>query len=174
MKNQFDGCCILLIIMFLTNSIRRSRRRADFGFLIPSLFGLVTKVTFYRLAVTVSSGPGFVLKQEALGLATMVELPIVAVNVQRAGPATGSPTKTEQGDLLMALHGRHSQSPIEYLTKSREQVSRKSENGKIPVNTACKPRFMLRRLRRKSRRRCPVTQCHKGINNPSAQSIAQI
>ncbi len=68
-----------------------------------------------HLAVTISSGPGFVLKQEALGLAVMVELPIVAVNVQRAGPATGSPTKTEQGDLLMAMHGRHSQSPIPIL-----------------------------------------------------------
>lgn len=65
-----------------------------------------------RLAVTVSSGPGFVLKQEALGLAVMVELPLVAINVQRAGPSTGSPTKTEQGDLLAALFGRHSQSPI--------------------------------------------------------------
>jgi len=71
-----------------------------------------------ELAVTVSSGPGFVLKQESLGLAVMVELPLVAVNVQRAGPATGSPTKTEQGDLLMALHGRHSQSPIPVLAAS--------------------------------------------------------
>jgi 2-oxoglutarate ferredoxin oxidoreductase subunit alpha len=68
-----------------------------------------------HLAVTVSSGPGFVLKQESLGLAVMVELPLVAVNVQRAGPATGSPTKTEQGDLLMALYGRHSQSPAPVL-----------------------------------------------------------
>jgi 2-oxoglutarate ferredoxin oxidoreductase subunit alpha len=68
-----------------------------------------------HLAVTVSSGPGFVLKQEALGLAVMVELPLVAVDVQRAGPATGSPTKTEQGDLLAALCGRHSQSPLPIL-----------------------------------------------------------
>ncbi|MFP6655925.1 MAG: 2-oxoglutarate ferredoxin oxidoreductase subunit alpha, partial [Myxococcota bacterium] len=65
-----------------------------------------------QLAVTVSSGPGFVLKQEALGLAVMVELPLVAINVQRAGPSTGSPTKTEQGDLLAVLFGRHSESPI--------------------------------------------------------------
>jgi 2-oxoglutarate ferredoxin oxidoreductase subunit alpha len=65
-----------------------------------------------QLAVTISSGPGFVLKQEALGLAVMVELPLVAVNVQRAGPSTGSPTKTEQGDLGLVLFGRHSQSPI--------------------------------------------------------------
>jgi len=68
-----------------------------------------------QLAVTISSGPGFVLKQEALALASMVELPLVAINVQRAGPSTGSPTKTEQGDLLAALFGRHSQSPIPIL-----------------------------------------------------------
>ena len=71
-----------------------------------------------QLAVTCSSGPGFVLKQEALGLAVMVELPLVAINVQRAGPSTGSPTKTEQGDLLAVLFGRHSQSPIPVLAAS--------------------------------------------------------
>jgi len=71
-----------------------------------------------QLAVTISSGPGFVLKQEALGLAVMVELPLVAINVQRAGPATGSPTKTEQGDLLTVMFGRHSQSPIPVLAAS--------------------------------------------------------
>jgi 2-oxoglutarate ferredoxin oxidoreductase subunit alpha len=68
-----------------------------------------------HLAITISSGPGFILKQEALGLAVMVELPLVAIDVQRAGPSTGSPTKTEQGDLLAALFGRHSQSPIPVL-----------------------------------------------------------
>jgi len=68
-----------------------------------------------KLGVTVSSGPGFVLKQEALGLGMMVELPMVFVDVQRAGPSTGSPTKTEQGDLLLALYGRHSQSPVPVL-----------------------------------------------------------
>ncbi len=71
-----------------------------------------------QLAVTVSSGPGFVLKQEALGLAVMTELPLVAINVQRAGPSTGSPTKTEQGDLLSSLFGRHSQSPIPIIAAS--------------------------------------------------------
>ena len=68
-----------------------------------------------QLGVTISSGPGFILKQEALGLAVMVELPLVAIDVQRAGPATGSPTKTEQGDLLTVLFGRHSQSPVPVL-----------------------------------------------------------
>jgi 2-oxoglutarate ferredoxin oxidoreductase subunit alpha len=71
-----------------------------------------------QLAVTCSSGPGFVLKQEALGLAVMVELPLVAINVQRAGPSTGSPTKTEQGDLLAVLYGRHSESPLPILAPS--------------------------------------------------------
>ena len=71
-----------------------------------------------QLAVTISSGPGFVLKQEAIGLAVMVELPLVAINVQRAGPATGSPTKTEQGDLLSTIFGRHSQSPVPVLAPS--------------------------------------------------------
>ena len=71
-----------------------------------------------QLAVTISSGPGFVLKQEAIGLAVMVELPMVVIDVQRAGPATGSPTKTEQGDLLAALFGRHSQSSVPILAAS--------------------------------------------------------
>lgn len=71
-----------------------------------------------QLAVSVSSGPGIVLKQEAIGLAVMVELPLVVVDVQRAGPSTGSPTKTEQGDLLLALFGRHSQAPVPILAAS--------------------------------------------------------
>ena len=70
------------------------------------------------LGVTASSGPGVVLKQEAIGLATMVELPLVIIDVQRAGPSTGSPTKTEQGDLFLALHGRHSATPIPVIAAS--------------------------------------------------------
>lgn len=70
------------------------------------------------LGITVSSGPGIVLKQEALGLAIMVELPLVVIDVQRSGPSTGSPTKTEQGDLLLALFGRHSESPMPVLAPS--------------------------------------------------------
>ncbi len=64
------------------------------------------------LALTASSGPGIALKSEALNLAVMVELPLVVVDVQRAGPSTGMPTKTEQGDLLMAMFGRNSDSPV--------------------------------------------------------------
>jgi 2-oxoglutarate ferredoxin oxidoreductase subunit alpha len=64
------------------------------------------------LAITTTSGPGLALKGEALGLAMMVELPIVVVNVQRGGPSTGLPTKTEQSDLLQAMYGRNGESPI--------------------------------------------------------------
>ena len=64
------------------------------------------------LALTASSGPGIALKSEAMNLAVMVELPVVIVDVQRAGPSTGMPTKTEQGDLLMAMFGRNGESPL--------------------------------------------------------------
>jgi len=64
------------------------------------------------IGVTGTSGPGLALKGEALGLALMLELPLVVVNVQRAGPATGLPTKTEQADLLQAMFGRHCESPL--------------------------------------------------------------
>ena len=67
------------------------------------------------IGVTGTSGPGFALKQEAIGLAVAVELPLVVVNVQRAGPSTGMPTKTEQADLLQALFGRNSEAPIPVL-----------------------------------------------------------
>lgn len=63
------------------------------------------------LGVTATSGPGMALKGEFLGLATMVELPLVVIDVQRAGPSTGMPTKTEQSDLLMALYGRNGDAP---------------------------------------------------------------
>lgn len=65
-----------------------------------------------QLAITTTSGPGLALKTEAIGLATMLEIPLVIVNVQRGGPSTGLPTKTEQADLLMAMHGRHGESPL--------------------------------------------------------------
>ena len=64
------------------------------------------------LAVTGSSGPGIALKTEAMGLALMLELPLVIVNVQRGGPSTGLPTKTEQSDLLQAVWGRNGEAPI--------------------------------------------------------------
>lgn len=67
------------------------------------------------LGLTVTSGPGFLLKQEAINLAVVAELPLVIVDVQRAGPSTGMPTKEEQADLLMALYGRSSDSPLPVL-----------------------------------------------------------
>ncbi len=65
-----------------------------------------------NLALTASSGPGIALKGEAIGLAIICELPLVVIDVQRAGPSTGMPTKTEQADLLQALYGRNSESPM--------------------------------------------------------------
>lgn len=67
------------------------------------------------LGVTASSGPGLSLKAEGLGLAVMTELPLVLIDVQRGGPSTGLPTKTEQSDLAQALHGRHGEAPLPVL-----------------------------------------------------------
>ncbi len=67
------------------------------------------------LAVTSTSGPGLALKAEMIGLAVIAELPVVVVNVQRGGPSTGMPTKTEQADLYMALFGRHGEAPLPIL-----------------------------------------------------------
>lgn len=64
------------------------------------------------LAATTTSGPGLSLKVEAIGLAVILELPLVIINVQRGGPSTGLPTKPEQSDLLMALYGRHGDAPL--------------------------------------------------------------
>lgn len=64
------------------------------------------------LAVTASSGPGIALKTEAIGLALMLEVPLVIINVQRGGPSTGLPTKTEQADLLQAVYGRNGEAPV--------------------------------------------------------------
>jgi len=64
------------------------------------------------LGVTTTSGPGMCLKAETIGLAASVELPLVVCDIQRAGPSTGMPTKTEQADLLMALYGRNGESPV--------------------------------------------------------------
>jgi 2-oxoglutarate ferredoxin oxidoreductase subunit alpha len=71
-----------------------------------------------KLAVTTTSGPGFALKSEALGLGVMAELPLVVVNVQRGGPSTGLPTKTEQSDLLQTLYGRNGESPVVVIAAS--------------------------------------------------------
>lgn len=70
------------------------------------------------VGVTGTSGPGVSLKGETLGLAVMVELPLVCVNIQRGGPSTGLPTKTEQSDLLQALYGRHGECPMAVIAAS--------------------------------------------------------
>jgi 2-oxoglutarate ferredoxin oxidoreductase subunit alpha len=70
------------------------------------------------LGVTATSGPGMDLKTETIGLAMTLELPMVVIDVQRAGPSTGMPTKTEQSDLLMAIHGRHGESPLPVVAAS--------------------------------------------------------
>lgn len=71
-----------------------------------------------RLGVTATSGPGMDLKAETIALAVALELPLVIIDVQRAGPSTGLPTKTEQSDLLMAIHGRHGESPLPVIAPS--------------------------------------------------------
>ncbi|MEA2126397.1 MAG: 2-oxoglutarate/2-oxoacid ferredoxin oxidoreductase subunit alpha [Solirubrobacteraceae bacterium] len=70
------------------------------------------------LGVTATSGPGLDLKTETIGLAVMLELPLVVIDVQRGGPSTGLPTKTEQSDLLQALYGRHGESPLPVIAPS--------------------------------------------------------
>jgi 2-oxoglutarate/2-oxoacid ferredoxin oxidoreductase subunit alpha len=70
------------------------------------------------LGVTASAGPGIVLKAETIGLAVALELPLVVLDIQRAGPSTGMPTKPEQADLLMVLHGRNGESPIPVVAAS--------------------------------------------------------
>ena len=71
-----------------------------------------------NLAATVTSGPGVALKSETIGLAVSVELPLLVLNIQRGGPSTGLPTKTEQSDLLQAMYGRNGESPIPVLAPS--------------------------------------------------------
>ena len=70
------------------------------------------------IAVTCTAGPGMDLKEEAMGLAVKAELPIVICDIQRAGPSTGMPTKPEQADLLMAMYGRHGESPLPIIAAS--------------------------------------------------------
>ncbi|MGN6567423.1 MAG: 2-oxoacid:acceptor oxidoreductase subunit alpha [Flavipsychrobacter sp.] len=70
------------------------------------------------LGITTTSGPGMALKTEALGLAMMLEIPLVVVNIQRGGPSTGLPTKTEQSDLLQAYYGRNGESPLPVISAS--------------------------------------------------------
>src|SRR5207247_7514671 len=71
-----------------------------------------------QLGVTATSGPGMDLKAETIGLAVALELPLLVVDVQRAGPSTGMPTKTEASDLMLAMYGRHGESPLPIVAAS--------------------------------------------------------
>jgi 2-oxoglutarate ferredoxin oxidoreductase subunit alpha len=100
-------------------------RRADFGVFTMqaedeiAAANIVLGAAFGgHLGVTATSGPGMDLKAETLGLAVVLELPLVVIDVQRAGPSTGMPTKTEASDLLMAIHGRHGESPVPVIAPS--------------------------------------------------------
>ena len=83
-----------------------------------------------HLAVTGTSGPGMDLKAETLGLAAIMELPMIIVDVQRGGPSTGLPTKTEQSDLLLAMFGRHGESPLPILAASSTRRTASTRRSK--------------------------------------------
>ena len=90
----------------------RNRQRPSWASPVAAISSTIGAAFAGQLAFTTTSGPGFVLKQEALGLGIMAELPMVVVDIQRAGPSTGMPTKIEQADLMLALYGRNSESPV--------------------------------------------------------------
>jgi 2-oxoglutarate ferredoxin oxidoreductase subunit alpha len=92
------------------------------------------------LSVTASSGPGVALKGEAMGLAVMTELPVVIVNVQRGGPSTGLPTKTEQSDLAQALYGRNGEAPMPVIAAPRPATAStpRSRRSRWPAGTWCR------------------------------------
>jgi 2-oxoglutarate ferredoxin oxidoreductase subunit alpha len=96
---------------FRVSTIQAEDEIAAAGMALGAAFG-------GRLGVTATSGPGMDLKAETIGLGVALELPMIIVDVQRAGPSTGMPTKTEQSDLLMALYGRHGESPLPVLAPS--------------------------------------------------------
>ena len=96
---------------FGVRTVQAEDEIAAVGFSLGASFG-------GHLAATGTSGPGVALKSETISLAFQVELPLVIVNVQRAGPSTGLPTKTEQSDLMMALYGRHGEAPIPVIAAS--------------------------------------------------------
>jgi 2-oxoglutarate ferredoxin oxidoreductase subunit alpha len=96
---------------FAISTIQAEDEIAAAGMALGAAFG-------GEIGVTATSGPGMDLKEETIGLAVALELPLVVIDVQRAGPSTGMPTKTEQADLLMALYGRHGESPLPVIAPS--------------------------------------------------------
>src|SRR3954466_7780534 len=96
------------------------------------------------LGVTCTSGPGLDLKTETIGLAVMLELPMLIIDVQRAGPSTGMPTKTEQSDLLQALYGRHGESPLPVLASSSPGQSFDMVYEAVRIAVTYRTRVILR------------------------------
>src|SRR5205085_244064 len=85
---------------------------------IAAICGAIGASYAGQLGCTGTSGPGLALKAEAIGLAVMTELPVVIINVQRGGPSTGLPTKTEQADLFQAILGRNGECPVAVIAAS--------------------------------------------------------
>jgi 2-oxoglutarate/2-oxoacid ferredoxin oxidoreductase subunit alpha len=102
---------LALLKRFGVTTFQAEDEIAAIGSVIGAAFG-------GSLAVTASSGPGIALKTEAMGLALMTELPLLVIDVQRGGPSTGLPTKTEQSDLLQVIHGRNGEAPIPVVAAS--------------------------------------------------------
>jgi 2-oxoglutarate/2-oxoacid ferredoxin oxidoreductase subunit alpha len=102
---------LALLKRFGVTTFQAEDEIAAIGSVIGAAFG-------GALAVTASSGPGIALKTEAMGLALMTELPLLVIDVQRGGPSTGLPTKTEQSDLLQVIHGRNGEAPIPVVAAS--------------------------------------------------------
>ena len=102
------------------------------------------------LAVTGTTGPGVALKTEAMGLAVMTELPVVIVNVQRAGPSTGLPTKVEQADLFQALFGRNGEAPMPVLAPATpgECFTLAVEASRLALRYMTPVMYLSRRVRR--------------------------
>ena len=110
------------------------------------------------IGVTGTSGPGVALKSEAIGLAIMAELPLVIVNVQRGGPSTGLPTKTEQSDLFQAVWGRNGDAPLVVTSAraSRHFSVPSSMNPSFPITIA--PRSECSPVRTSPERSWPASR----------------
>ena len=108
-----------------------------------------------QLGVTATSGPGVDLKCEALGLAISLELPLVLIDVQRGGPSTGLPTKTEQSDLMLAMYGRHGEAPLPIVAALvaepllRRRVRGRAHRAEVP-HAGDPPHRRLPRQRRRA------------------------
>ena len=114
-----------------------------------------------HIGVTTTSGPGVALKGETLGLAVSLELPLVVIDIQRGGPSTGLPTKTEAADLMMAMYGRHGEAPMPIVAASSpaDCFDAAIEAVRIAPNTA--PRDALERRLSRQRHRAVEAARHR-------------